>query len=306
MESRKIKQIIKNLFVRVKFYKSGAEKVDGNQLVFFVKEGYPQAHPGLVDRFKAIVGLYYIAKCNGFDFRLVYDTPFSLNKYLQPNQYDWSRTDSVNKKWKNVKLMEYGGFKEIPQLSKEIPQYHCYYYEGLNILKMAKVENWTKLWGNLYRELFKPSDYLNGLLKANIPEENYVAIHVRFVNALENFEKGYESNLSEAQKQQLIERCLGKIGEIKDKEQKEVYIFSDSTRFLTEVRKKDYRTLPIENIGHISFQNDSSVHDKTFIDFYAMSMGDKVYSIQGEHVYTSVFSQFAAIVGNVDYEIVKL
>ena len=306
MKIYKVKQVVKNLYVRFKFYKAGAGHQEGNQLFFFVQEGYPQSHPGLVDRFKAIVGLYYIAKCNGFDFQLVYDTPFLLDKYLQPNKYNWNQEYAVSRNWKDVKLIEYGGFTSIPQLSRKIPQYHCYYYEGLNVLRMAQIEDWKKVWGELYRELFKPSNYLQELLDRYVPKKEYVAVHVRFVNALEKFEEGYESNLTEAEKKQLIDVSLFKIEQIRQKEQKEVYVFSDSARFLSEVQKKGYRTLPVENIGHISFQNDSSVHDKTFIDFYAMSMSDKVYSIQGEYTYSSVFSQFAAIIGEKEYEIVKI
>lgn len=306
MKISNIKQTVKNLYVRIKFYRWGEKRQEGNQLFFFVQEGYPQSHPGLVDRFKAIIGLYYIAKCNDFDFQLVYDTPFSLDKYLQPAVYDWNKKYPVSRNPKDVKLIEYGGFKTIPRLSNEIPQYHCYYYEGLNVLKMAQIDDWTGLWGELYRELFKPSAYLQELIDKYVPNKEYIAVHIRFVNALEQFEKGYESHLSKEQQQKLIDTALAKIQEIRNKEQKEVYVFSDSARFLTEAKKNGCQMLPIENIGHISFQSDSSVHDKTFVDFYAMAMSDKVYSIQGEYTYSSVFSQFAAIIGETEYEIVKI
>lgn len=301
-----IKQWIKNAYIRLRFYGLGSEHPEGNQLIFFVQDGYPQPHPGLVDRFKAVVGQYYIAKQNGFEFRLVYDSPFELEKYLQPNICQWNQTGSVSKRGKDVKLFRYGGFRDIPKLSKEIPQYHCYYYEGLNILRSANIVNWERKWGELYRELFRPSDYLESLLKKYIPERPYIAVHTRFVNALENFEKGYESYLTEKEKEELIQKCLKAIGEIVGSEKKDIYVFSDSIRFLKEVQKAGYQTLPIENIGHISFQTDESVHDKTFIDFYVMSLSDKVYSLQGKNVYASVFSQYASIVGDKEYEIKQI
>lgn len=303
---KRIKAIIKTAYVRLKFYRPGTENSEGNQLVFFVQDGYPQPHPGLVDRFKAIVGLYYIAKQNGFKFRLVYDTPFLLEKYLQPNTYLWNDIDCISKKRKDTKLITYGGYSEVPKLDKSVSQYHCYYYEGLNILRMANIENWEKTWGELFHELFKPSEYLEGLLKKYVPQEPYIAVHVRFVNALDQFEKGFKKKLSDKEKGELIHRCLERIKEISNKQQKIVYVFSDSMRFLSEAEQRGFQTLPIENIGHISFRKDESVHDKTFVDFYTMAKSDKVYSLQGKHAYSSVFSQYAAIVGSAEYEIVEI
>jgi len=302
----KIKQLIKNAYVRLKFYRFGTEHPEGNQVVFFVQDGYPQSHPGLVDRFKAIVGMYYIAKQNGFGFRLVYDSPFKLEKYLQPNICQWNQTENISKRKKDVKLFQYDRNKEVPQLSKSVSQYHCYYYGGVDILRTANVEDWQNKWNELYKELFTPSAYLQDLLEQYLPKEPYVVVHTRFVNALESFEEGYESNLSENEKEDLISKCLTVIDEISQEEQKSIYVFSDSIRFLKAVQKAGYQTLPIENIGHISFQKDESVHDKTFVDFYAMSYGEKIYSIRGKNVYTSVFSLYASIIGNKPYEVKQI
>lgn len=46
-------------------------------------------HPGLADRMKAMIDCYNIAKLNGYDFRIVFKTPFRLEDYLQPNAVDW-------------------------------------------------------------------------------------------------------------------------------------------------------------------------------------------------------------------------
>lgn len=51
-------------------------EVSGNTLYFIIDPNIK--HPGLVDRFKAIVGLFYVAKINGFDFKVIFNHPFKL------------------------------------------------------------------------------------------------------------------------------------------------------------------------------------------------------------------------------------
>lgn len=300
-----LKKIIKNGIIRLKYYKLGKKKQGENTLVFFMEEGYPQPHPGLVDRLKAIVGLYYIAKENGFSFRLKYTTPFCLEEYLEPADYNWLAEEIVFE-YKNTKLIQYNGEQNLPVFDENVLQYHCYYYEGLNILRANHIENWEEKWHQLFHELFTPSTYLKGLLEMVEKPERYVAIHTRFVNALDNFEEGYESNLTEEEKKQLIARCLKGIEKIIENEKKDVLIFSDSSRFLHEAKIAGYPILSEDDIGHISFQADQSVHDKTFIDFFTMANSEKVYALRGKQLYNSVFSQYAAIVGEKEYEIIEV
>ena len=57
-------------------------------------------------------------------------------------------------------------------------------------------------------ELFKPSQALNECLNyCSLDSSGYVAVHLRFVNALENFEKDQFNSLTE-DKENLIQRCL--------------------------------------------------------------------------------------------------
>lgn len=60
-------------------------EVSGNTLYFIIDPNIK--HPGLVDRFKAIVGLFYVAKINGFDFKVIFNHPFKLEEYLSVNKY---------------------------------------------------------------------------------------------------------------------------------------------------------------------------------------------------------------------------
>jgi len=46
-------------------------------------------HGGLVDRLKGIVAFYQIAKTLDYDFKIVFDNPFTLDTFLEPNILDW-------------------------------------------------------------------------------------------------------------------------------------------------------------------------------------------------------------------------
>lgn len=49
-----------------------------------------------------------------------------------------------------------------------------------------------KEYGQLVTELFKPSPFLQQMIEMQGLEENsYIAVHLRFVNALEQFELGF-------------------------------------------------------------------------------------------------------------------
>lgn len=287
------------------FYTSNQEGKE-NTVVFVLDKNMP--HPGLVDRIKAIVCVYYIAKVNQLDFLLYSNLPLKLEDYLEPisSENDWrNRENLVSWNKKQVKLFEYRPFKKVPSLYGGIgprnKQYHCWYYSGHNILQENHIENWEQIWSDMYHELFQPNARLRTLLDDNMPKEPFTAVHFRFVNALDKFEEGYESNLTTQEQEDLITKSILQIEHIQKQEQKKILVFADSKRFLDIVREKGYETLDNHNVGHVSFSEDTAVYDKVFIDFYTISNADKIYCIRGRSLYDSVFPMYAAIVGRHEY-----
>lgn len=253
-------------------------------------------HPGLADRLKVICCCYYIAKINHFNFKIIFETPFALSDYLIPNKVDWKASvNDLSYSLQNSRLLAYNGGGKIPKLNPKIKQYHIYHYIGKNILQCNNIKNWEEIWRECYQELFKPSEYLNNLLSTqNIIPKNYIAVHLRFVNALGNFEKGFYNKISEDQRNKLINKCLSLIDEIKNKNSKELIIFSDSSLFLGHAVQHGYKTLN-GNIGHISYCQDHSIFDKVFIDFYAIGLADTVYRIKTKELYNTTFSYYASL-----------
>lgn len=302
------KRILRNFYIRVKYYK--LERKDNalpKTVVMFIENGYHKQHPGLVDRFKAIVGMYYIAKKNGWDFKLVFTTPFCLEEYLEPNLVDWKidRQD-ISCDLFDTRLIEYNAFGSLPTLKNNIKQYHCYFYEGFNFLQKNNISDWETEWAKMFHMLFKPSKRLESLLTEYLPSQPYVAVHFRFVNALEHFEDGYDNAVSKEDQRILIDKCLETLKGIKIKENKDVYVFTDSAVFSSIAKEKGYNTVGTNDIGHISFETKTETYDKTFLDLFAISRAARVYAIHGNVLYNSVFPYYAAIIGRTDYVILEI
>lgn len=86
-------------------------------------------HPGLADRLKAIVSCYYISKQNGYKYKIVFDTPFSLKDYLMPNAVEWySKENEIEFSILDTKIFDYTG--ELVYL-KPNKYYICYNYSGV-------------------------------------------------------------------------------------------------------------------------------------------------------------------------------
>lgn len=285
----------------MKYYSIKKDKdIEGNTLYFIIDPEIK--HPGLSDRYKAIVGCYYIAEQNGFDFKIIFETPFCLNDYLDVNQYNWvaDRKD-LSFSLKNSKVIPYNGGGKVPRLKRSVKQYHVYSYIGYDILEVNNVPDYKRLWGELYNSLFKPKDFIvRRIAKTGFVKDQYIAIHLRFVNALEHFEGDQFNDLSEEKKESLIQRCMNGIkGIIAESGSLPVLVFSDSNVFLNRVRELPVHVLDGE-IGHISFENDRDVFAKTFLDFYMISYARKIYVIHAPEMYGTVFSYYAALAGNKD------
>lgn len=219
-----------------------------------------------------------------------------------PNKVNWKASfDDLSLSLQNSRLLAYNGGAKIPKLNPKIKQYHIYHYIGKNILQCNNISNWENIWSECYHELFKPSDHLEKILtEQGLSKYNYIAAHLRFVNALGNFEEGFYNKISEEQRKNLIDKCLNILDRIKKQNTKELVVFSDSTLFLEYARKNGYKVLN-GNIGHISFSKNQDTIDKVFVDFYTIGFADKVYRIKTKELYNTTFSYYASLVNGAKF-----
>ena len=270
--------------------------------VFVIDPKYK--HPGLADRLKGIIACYNLAKKNGYNFYILYKHPFCLEKYLLPNQINWIKDfDDLNYSIGHTVFYNETSWHADKPLKKG-KEYHCYNYTGDLLPKVFS--DTGEEWASLFNELFIPNDDIkNSISQTGFKEKSYVAVHFRFVNALENFEGNYYNALStQEEKDNLIKRCKDGLMEIKTKNpNQEILVFSDSKVFLNSIKDLPVRTLDSASIGHISFtQSDSSVL-KTFLDLFMISRASKVYVVHASELYnSSCFALVGARIGNIDFE----
>lgn len=259
-------------------------------------------HPGLADRLKAIINAYNIAKYNKYQFKVIFDTPFELDRYLQPNMVDWKmKREELEMSLLDTKFYNEVSWRNNSRL-KSGKQYHCYNYSGNLIPKIFSGTGYE--WTVLFDELFKPSSLLQDEIdKTGLAKGSYISVHLRFVNALENFEQSSKHfQLQDSEKKKLIERCRNGIQKLVESKDEQVVVFSDSRVFLDAIQDMPVKTLSHQNIGHISQDGDSDHVLKTFLDLYVISRSKEVYSICAPELYEfSCFALCAARIGGVLY-----
>jgi hypothetical protein len=275
-------------------------------------------HGGLVDRLKGIVSFYQIAQKVEADFKIYFKHPFELNFFLEPNLLDWNATEE-DLKWNPMStdiLYLIDNFKVNPKvyISKSSKKKFIVYvnidysattHEALNL----KEQN--DLWRISFHELFKKSDYLKTSLSSIASNNNTIAIHTRFTSILGDFKDTTQREVSDERKAAIMTSLKNSILEIATENPgKEIYVFSDSIRFLNDIKRHTPYKVIDGMPRHIDFDKNETVnienHIKTFIDFFLIAESEEIFLLKTKEMYNSAFSRYAAIVGNKTFEIINM
>lgn len=280
------------------------KKIEKRNLFFFILDKNFKHHPGLADRLKAITSCYYIARNNGYEFKLIDQTACGIKDFLIPEQRTLlASEEDLEFSLFDTKLFYYSASTSSPQTRlKPDKQYHCYCYQGDDLF-FHNGGDYIKKFNLLFNELFSPTPILIDLINATgLQEKQYVAIHSRFVNSLGSFESSRYPTLKPQQQEDLINRCLNGILNICNKEDKDVVLFSDSKLFLEHAKILPVRILDTKNISHISINNNRSVLAKTYLDFMLISRAAKVYRLcsNEKELHLTNFSYYAAFAGGIE------
>lgn len=298
------------------------EKSFNNNHFIFMVDGRVH-HGGMFDRLKGAITVYAIAKALGKEFKIDWYYPFQLDRYLEPvkdhNNYicDW-RTDEQQMTWqsKNFQVViAYGEFANPKRLWKNRNKETLFYY-GYDSLKEVNAHFGTNYdWGVLYRELFKPTKYLQSYLDAFQREigSEYIAIHTRWLNLLGDKVEYTDINPeldSEERKKVLMDAAVSKINEIYQDAKVEdpalrLMIASDSMTFISYIKTKmpDVYVVP-GTVKHIDTagETDDSENIKMFTDYYLIARAKRVYSLWHVGMWKSAFPEYAARIGGVPFE----
>lgn len=295
-----LKNFVKNTIIRLKYRPIRAKKRNIYYCIF--EPG--KKHTGIADRLKTVILQYDLAKGSGYDFKLFWENPFKLSDYFVPKKNWLCSLSDLEYSLIDTKIIsEVVTWRQQKKL-KPNKQYHCYRYAGgvqPNILPHTK-----QRWGELFAELFEPSErLLNAYFALNVKEKSYVSVHFRFVNALEKFEHTYFDNHLETQEEKdaLVARCKNAVMEVqKEYLNQDVYVFSDSKVFLDSLSDMSVKVLDSSNIGHVSENKSDDINLKSFLDMYFMSKSSAVYRMQAPEIYSySGYAMLAANMGNIPF-----
>ena len=272
-------------------------------------------HGGMFDRLKGAISVYAISKVHQKDFRIHFTYPFELRKYLVPNEYDWTISDhEIVYLYPHSRPLFLYGECYAPQRLFKNRKYEAHYYYGYDSLGKVNSKFGTDFdWGQLYRELFKPTTYLQQYIDHYRQElgSNYIVVHTRFLNLLgDKVETAINPELALPDKNMLMEQMRDKIIELAGQnDNTRVMLASDSMTFIDYIIKEipEIYVIPgkVKHIDTAGETNDAE-NIKVFLDYYLISYAQRVYSIVGKGMWPSAFPEYAAKIGCVEFERIRL
>lgn len=271
-------------------------------------------HGGMFDRLKGAVSVYAAAKVLGRDFRICFNSPFVLERYLEPNGYDWRLGEAgrCESAWQARPVVMYGEWSNPRRLLKRRHREVQFYY-GYDSLAYINRRCGTQFdWGELYGELFRPTAYLQQYIddcKRGLGD-NYVAVHLRFMNLLgDKTEFDVDPTLPASEQESLMVRALAELrGVMARNSGKRVLLATDSATFVERVHREEpeVQFIPgeIKHIGTAAETSDGAVV-KMFIDYYMIAGAERVYNLVGPGMWPSAFPEYAAKIGRCPFERVR-
>ena len=291
-------------FIKLEEYTNDAPIRSKDKTVICIYDGKIK-NGGLADRLRGIVSVYSICKEYKIDFKIIFNSPFNLTNFLEPNKVNWcvSKEElSYNTKVTDICYIEtlngsdYEAKKQKQWFRREFKKKYREFHVRTNALFSYK-ENFSLL----FSELFKLSHKLQSSieLQKSIIGTGYISTSFRFMNLLGDFNETFEMHgkITKEEQNELIIKNIEQLQLLHDRYPgKHILVNSDSTTFLQTAAKLDYVYVIPGNITHIDGKNDTdeyNAYEKTFLDFFMIANAEKIYLIRTGQMYNSG-SPFAA------------
>ncbi|MBR1808347.1 MAG: hypothetical protein IJ776_03060 [Paludibacteraceae bacterium] len=264
-------------------------------------------HGGLTDRWKGIVSLYALCKVFCRDFRIHYTYPFQLTMFQQPNCYDWRIDNSeLSRNIRSVDMLRLTGDPSLGRVMHlpQNKQIHC--YANRDWIPVINTTFGTSYeWGQLFKELFKPSPVLQNELNrfSAYTKMPYAAVALRMQNLLGDYEEYKYQPATEERQKEIIQAMLNEIEHVHSETGMRVLVTSDSKRMTDAASRFDYVFTNSQLAAHVDTVDkaDARLYLKSFVDFYLLAGAMKVYAPRTKEMYMSDFPQYAAKVENIDF-----
>lgn len=283
------------------------ERRASQQALVFMADG-KWMHGGLTDRLRGMTSAYKFAKEHHLDFKIFHTSPFLLQEIMQPNKVDWAIGEteiSHDSAVAKPVLLYREDFENVSALERQLDasheQFHLY----------SCIDTVNEKFPEYFNELFKPSPILEKELEqySELLGASYTAISFRFQNKLGDFKEFTFKELKEADKQELMNAALDALKREVTNSREKILVTADSPTFLAEAKKlQNVVTVQGKSI-HIDFNSSKNATDylKAFTEFFLISKAAKakLYRNRKYETYPSNFPKYAALLGNVPYEIME-
>lgn len=273
-------------------------------------------HGGIADRLRGVVSAYDVAKQLGYDFRIYFDHPFRLEDYLVPATKDWRITkEELCYNSEDAEPMFCGSngtlvepFFQRLWFKKRFRETHKQLHVYTNALLLPR----SKRYGELFRELFRPSERLEEALRrySETLSGGYVAVSLRFIGLLDDFTERDGKHIAPEKQILLMERCVAKIRELHNSHAADMKMLltSDSTRFLKYAAERlDFVYYIPGDVVHIDYQDTTTddVNIKLFVDMLMISRAEQAFLLQADGMYNSGFPRRAAQITGIPFHHVR-
>jgi hypothetical protein len=264
---------------------------------------------GLTDRFKGIVTIYALSKALNVPFRCIFTHPFPLTDYLLPNKYNWlPQPDELSDSMHDVRYVILRKQPTLKRLMRLLPpKKQLWIYANYDYLKeINRTFNSNFRWGELFSELFRPTEELSLQIAKHISSitGEYIACVFRFQSLLGDFKEINSYSLPEDKQKELMKKNREALIRISLSSEMPVLVTSDSMKFIDSL--KDVRNIYCfpGKVVHIdcAYGEHKEVYLKTFIDFFMLSSARKIYSVGTAQMYRTNFPAYAAKLRDIPFE----
>lgn len=270
---------------------------------------------GLCDRLRGIISIYQSCKEKNIKFSLLFNSPFKLDEFMEPNLYNWLIKEedlSYDIKSKPIFLNgKKGDAKEARQQKSYVDKIICSKYHQLHFYTNAHYSLYSSSYSYDFKELFKPSERISKELEKYLPKnEEYISVSFRFLQLLGDFDEKYKTIykvLPEHEKKQYMEKGINFLNNLYEIEKKRIFVATDSKTFLQAASKLPFVFIVPGEIAHVDAINDVSfeANKKTFLDFYMIANASKVYLGHTGDMHYSGFPKNAALLSGKEFKIVE-
>ncbi len=270
---------------------------------------------GLVDRLRGAVTTFIICQEEQRPFKLCFTSPFRLEDYLEPRDYDWTVDDGsltfARQQTATLVASAVAGTQQERQrhrrqLQRAIRRHSDRQLHVYTNAACCYDENFREAFHTLFRPTARLAAHYEQI-RRDIGRQ-YITVSARFCNLLDDFnEEVYSLPLLQEERDRLVSDCLAHIAELhKRHPQTTIVVCSDSQTFLSRCRNAaDTYVIPgtVSHIGN-DVAHDYDYYEKTFLDFLTIAGASHVYLLLGPGMMQSGFPYAAALSEGRPYDII--